>query len=102
MRSASVFRLADRSPTRRSIQNVDDIPVVDTPLPPRQMLEHPQFLASGTGPWQRKARSMRPGQSLILTHNQASTFRCCCRRLGLKTASRKIDSEKTQVQILPA
>ena len=86
------------SGARRQLPDVGAIPVCSDPLPAIE--GGGNFLARGTGPWQRKAKAMLPGQSLILTRPQAEVFRNACKRLGFKTASRRLDAERMQVQIV--
>ncbi len=93
-----VYRLGDRSPVPRRVPDVDAIPIVDDPLPQR-MCEHPRFIAPGTGPWQRKARAMKVGQSIVVTPEQADSFRGACRRLGIGTQRCTLDAKRVQVQI---
>lgn len=94
-----IFRLGDRSPMPRRVADVDAIPIIDAPLPDK-LCEHPRFLAPGTGPWQRKARAMNVGQSIVVTPEQADSFRGACRRLGIQVRCATLPDGKRQVQIV--
>lgn len=98
--AASVFRLADRAPRRRArLVDVESIPVIDSP-PPAKEPDLSAFIGRGQGPWQRKARSMNVGQSLILEYRQAHCFKSACTRMGYRVAWRSLAGDRVQVQIV--
>lgn len=97
---ASVFHFADRSPLRRrTVLNVESIPVIDAPLPPVDR-DLSAFIGKGQGPWQRKAKAMREGQSLILEARQAHCFKSACTRLRYRVGWRTLEDGRVQVQIV--
>lgn len=97
---ATVHRMAGREPPRRVVVDVASIPVVDTPLPETVHGKPSPFIKKGHGPWQIKAKGMRPGQSLVLPAPQAEVFRGACRKLGIKTKCARLADGRTQVQIV--
>ena len=98
--AASVFHLADRSPRRRRVaSNIEDIPVLDVPLPEVER-EVGAFIGRGQGPWQRKATAMRVGQSVIVAARQAHCFKSACTRMGYRVKWRSLDDGRVQVQIV--
>lgn len=92
--AGGVFRLHDRA-ARSLEQIVDALPVIDSPPPPPR----DGRFQPGTGPWQRKALSMKPGQSIVVSPEQASTFARACRGLGIATKRTTIAPGRVQVQI---
>lgn len=99
---ATVHRMAGREPPRRVVVDVASIPVIDDPLPEVVRITPSAFIPAGRGPWQVKAKTMRPGQSLVLSLAQAEVFRGACRRLGIKTKCARLADGRTQVQIVDA
>lgn len=86
MRSASVFHLAHRSPSRlERIDSREPLPPSDPP--PRRAVTG-AVLPKGSGPWQAKAMAMQHRESLVLTQAEAECFRSACRRLGFRTQMR--------------
>lgn len=94
-----VYRLGMHSPVPRSVVDVAAIPVIDDPLPVPPG-SRPRFQRPGCGPWQRKAMAMRVGQSIVVTAEQADSFRGACRRLGIQVARCRLDSGLVQVQVI--
>lgn len=97
---ATVHRMAGREPPRRAVVDVASIPVIDDPLPQAVRVTPSAFIPAGRGPWQIKAKAMRPGQSLVLTAPQAEVFRGACRGLGIKTKCARLADGRTQVQVV--
>ena len=74
------------------------IPVFDLPLDPP--CARRRFEPAGRGPWQRKAMSMRVGQAIELTPEQADSFRGACRRLGIQVRRTLVAPGRVQVQVI--
>jgi hypothetical protein len=101
MRVASVFHLAGVCRAAKPTARVEDIPVEPPSKPPPICLESPTFIPKGCGPWQRKAKAMLDGESLVLSLADGDSFRGACRRLGIKTMTRRKDEHHVQVWIFP-
>lgn len=93
-----VHRMAGREPPRRSPPDLSRVEITDEPLPPPKKCG--TFLGRGAGPWQRLAQSLKVGQSVKVTAREAESFRTACKRLQIRTASRKLDDGRVQVQIV--